>query len=165
MTTIRSPMVAGRFYPADPAKLRGMVRAFLDEAKAEALPGPVKGLIVPHAGYAYSGPVAASGYLAIRQTAALYKRVVLMGTSHTGVEGMATTGVDEFDSPLGAVTVDGEACRQIERFSQVRRDEAAHRVDHALEVQLPFLKLTLGEISSWYRCWWGRSPQTKSRRC
>ncbi len=145
MAVVRSPAVAGRFYPAEPSRLRTMIGSFLDEAQneAQAPEARVRGLIEPHAGYRYSGRVAASGYVLLRRAAARYERVVLIGTAHTGVEGIATTAAQAFDGPLGTVAVDQMACRQVEKWPGVHRDERAHRVDHALEVQLPFLSVVL----------------------
>jgi MEMO1 family protein len=144
---VRPPVAAGRYYPADPDRLRQQVIQFL-AASSVAGQGRPKALIVPHAGYIYSGPVAASGYAWIHPWSNQIERVVLMGTCHTpGVSGLATTSDDEFQTPLGRVPVDRAAVEQALQFSQAHLDENAHDRDHALEVQLPFLQVVLGSFA------------------
>jgi AmmeMemoRadiSam system protein B len=146
IAAIRPAAVAGRFYPGSPAALRAAVRGYL-EAAAPAPEGdaPPAALIVPHAGYPYSGPVAASGYRHLEGLAGRVRRVVLLGTAHSRVRGVATTHVAGFATPMGVVHVDGEAVRSIEDLPGFGPDEGAHAGDHALEVQLPFLLAVLGE--------------------
>jgi AmmeMemoRadiSam system protein B len=144
---VRPPAVAGRFYPADPDRLREQVAQLL-AAAAFAVPGRPKALIVPHAGYVYSGPVAASGYAWMVPWSGQVERVVLLGTCHTpGVRGLAATSAEAFQTPLGRVPVDRAAVEESLRFSQVHLDDEAHDRDHALEVQLPFLQVVLGGFS------------------
>ncbi len=144
---VRPPAVAGRVYPADPDRLRDPVVQFLAAASV-AVPGRPKALIVPHAGYVYSGPVAASGYAWMVPWSDQIERVVLLGTCHTpGVSGLATTSAEEFLTPLGRVPVDRAAIEESLRFSQVHLDDEAHDLDHALEVQLPFLQVVLGSFA------------------
>ena len=144
---VRPPAVAGRFYPADPDRLREQVVQLLAAASV-AVPGRPKALIVPHAGYVYSGPVAASGYAWMVPWLDQIERVVLLGTCHTpGVSGLATTSAEEFLTPLGRVPVDRAAVEESLRFSQVHLDDEAHDRDHALEVQLPFLQVVLGSFA------------------
>jgi AmmeMemoRadiSam system protein B len=133
--------MAGRFYPADPRALRRQLRSWLDAAE----PGrePIKALIVPHAGYLYSGPIAASGYARLAARRDTVRRVLLLGTAHSAVEGLASTGAEGFETPLGTVPVDRAAVATLEALPQVQRNEQAHRRDHALEVQLPFLQESL----------------------
>jgi AmmeMemoRadiSam system protein B len=143
---VRPPVVAGRFYPADPEVLRGQVVQFLAASSTE-VQGRPKALIVPHAGYVYSGPVAAAGYAWMVPWPEQVERVVLLGTCHTpGVSGLAATSAAAFQTPLGCVSVDRAAVDESLRFSQARLDDNAHDRDHALEVQLPFLQVVLGSF-------------------
>ena len=144
---VRPPAVAGRFYPTDPVRLREQVVQFLAAASV-AVPGRPKALIVPHAGYAFSGPVAASGYACMAPWSDQIDRVILLGTCHTpGVRGLATSSAEEFLTPLGRIPVDRIAVDESLRFSHVHLDDDAHDRDHALEVQLPFLQVMLGTFA------------------
>jgi MEMO1 family protein len=143
MNTIRPAAVAGAFYPADSISLSAMVGAFLELApkRREAIP---KALIVPHAGYVYSGPIAASAYAQVLDASSKIKRVVLLGPSHrVAVDGLALPGADAFATPLGVVPVDLEAAKALRHLPQVKEIPAAHRMEHSLEVQLPFLQTVL----------------------
>ena len=144
---VRPPAVAGRFYPNNPAKLRQMVENFLHEVKARAGSAP-KAIIAPHAGYVYSGPVAASAYARLAPARETIKRVVLLGPSHfVAFDGLAATGAAAFSTPLGTVPVDTAAIRDIcSRLPQVRVRDEAHADEHALEVQLPFLQVVLADF-------------------
>jgi AmmeMemoRadiSam system protein B len=146
MTRIRPPAVAGRFYPNDPAALRDLI----DDALAKALPprhaGAVKALIVPHAGYLYSGPIAATGYTCLAHCHETLQHVVLLGTAHSRVEGLAAPSAEAFATPFGDVAIDHAALAAIRELPQVTIDDFAHAHDHALEVQLPFLQTVLGEF-------------------
>lgn len=143
---IRTPAVAGRFYPDDPGRLRKVVRALLDEAGP---PGPEapKAIVAPHAGYAYSGSVAASAMVALSGGRGRIRRVVLLGTAHSRVLGLATTRVEGFETPIDVVPVDLEAIEAVSDLPQVAIDERAHRLDHALEVELPMLQVVLDRFS------------------
>ncbi len=146
MPDIREPAVAGSFYPADPEALRAEVRGLL--AKADA-GGPVpKAIIAPHAGYIYSGPVAASVYARLAAARGRIRRVVLLGPSHrVGFHGLALPGASLFRTPLGDIPVDTAAVQALCTLPQVHELEAAHRLEHSLEVQLPFLQEVLGEFT------------------
>ncbi|MEE8580213.1 MAG: AmmeMemoRadiSam system protein B, partial [Myxococcota bacterium] len=148
MSRVRKPAVAGSFYPNDPDELRGLVEAYLRAATPPAdLPARPKALIVPHAGYVYSGPVAATAYAALRGAAEEVRRVVLLGPSHRVVlRGLATSSADRFATPLGDVPVDREAVELALGLTQVHALDAAHRAEHSLEVHLPFLQVVLGEF-------------------
>lgn len=141
---VRPAAVAGLFYPEDPAALASVVDAHL-AAAAPASPGPVpKALVVPHAGYVYSGPVAATGYALLAGRAVEVSRVVLLGPAHRfPVRGLAVSGADAFDTPLGRVTVDDRARRTATGLSQVVVEDRAHAAEHSLEVHLPFLQRVL----------------------
>lgn len=146
---MRSPAVAGSFYTGDAEALREEVRRLMAAAPAPAA-GAVrpKALIVPHAGYAYSGPIAASAYAQLRAPGPPVERVVLLGPSHTTAHaGLALPDAASFLTPLGAVGIDAPAAARARRLPQVAVNAAAHLREHALEVQLPFLQVVLGEFS------------------
>ena len=152
----RPPAVAGLFYPHDPLKLR----AVLDDCSAravrpEATPSAArrartstpKALIAPHAGYVYSGPIAASAYRALDDAAHGIERVVLIGPSHfVRFSGLAVSRAAAFETPLGAVPVDDSMRREILRLPHVMAADFPHAPEHSLEVQLPFLQVLLGEF-------------------
>ena len=149
MSPTRAPAVAGFFYPEDSAELESAVAGYLAAVPAPPSNAPVpKALIVPHAGYVYSGPIAASGYARIAGQRQTIRRVVLLGPSHRiPLRGLAASGADAFDTPLGAVPLDREVIDEILDFPQVQILEAAHRDEHSLEVQLPFLQYVLEDFS------------------
>ncbi len=145
MTSIRLPAVAGLFYPASAAVLAHDVRAMLQAAQPAA--HTPKALIAPHAGYAYSGPIAASAYAALAPVAARIRRVVLLGPTHrVAVRGLALPGVDAFATPLGNVSIDLEAVQAIAHLPQVSVSPEAHAMEHSLEVHLPFLQTVLTDF-------------------
>jgi hypothetical protein len=140
----RPAAVAGTFYPAAAGTLRHELRALLDGAGTADAGAPPKLLVVPHAGYVYSGPVAARAYAALARWRNRYRRIVLLGPTHrVAVHGIAVPTVAAFDTPLGAVPLDRDAIAAIEALPQVLRSDAAHAHEHALEVQLPFLQAVL----------------------
>lgn len=143
MKTIRPPAVAGLFYPADADELRTQIDALLRQASAPATPTP-KAVIVPHAGYVYSGAVAASAYAALRSLHDQVTRVVLLGPAHrVAFRGLAASTADAFHTPLGDVPVDHATLARLRELPQVRMIDQAHALEHSLEVQLPFLQMTL----------------------
>ena len=139
MTTLRAPAVAGLFYPDDPQDLKLEVDRLLREARPTHGATP-RAMIQPHAGYRYSGPVAASGYRRLRDTATDVHRVVILGPNHTvPLDRIALSGADTWATPLGDVTIDtAERDRLVEGGAAVI-DDAPHRLEHAIEVHLPFL--------------------------
>lgn len=140
---IRPPAVAGRFYPGDPVELRNLISALLAQVPPTTRPAP-KALIAPHAGYLYSGPIAASAYAQLIAARDTIKRVVLFGPSHyVALDGVAATSAEGFATPLGVVPVDAEALRRVLSLPQVTILDAAHAKEHSLEVQLPFLQTVL----------------------
>ena len=148
MTVVRQPVVAGSFYPADPEELEAIVNGYLDGVSGQRSEMAPKALIVPHAGYIYSGPIAASAYAALRDLRSTIERVVLLGPSHRfPLKGLAASEADAFLTPLGGVPVDREALESVLRLAQVRLLESAHALEHSLEVQLPFLQRVLGRFS------------------
>jgi MEMO1 family protein len=147
--SVRPAAVAGMFYPEDAATLASEITGMLEQAGERALaPGFPKLLIVPHAGYVYSGPVAASAYAALAPARGIVRRVVLLGPCHrVPVRGLALPGTAEFQTPLGRVPVDVAAVASLRDLPQVVEFPATHAQEHALEVQLPFLQHVLGEFS------------------
>jgi MEMO1 family protein len=144
---IRAPTVAGRFYPADPAELRSLVNDLLAQAPPATGPAP-KAIIAPHAGYPYSGPIAASAHAQLAPARDIIQRVILLGPSHyVALDGLATASAEAFATPLGIVPLDLEATRQLRSLPQVRELDEAHAHEHSLEVQLPFLQIVLGAFS------------------
>ena len=148
MPTLRAPAVAGFFYPADPTELRRQVQHFLNQAAAAshgAATVPPKAMIVPHAGYLYSGAIAASAYVQLHPVREQITRVVLIGPSHrVGFRGLAVSTATAFATPLGSVALDQAAIKMLRRLPEVSLLEAAHLREHSLEVHLPFLQEVLG---------------------
>ena len=159
MTVVRQPAFAGRFYPDDPAELRRTIGGLLDQAEqrftsltreagasGDQPPSP-KAIIGPHAGYVYSGPIAASAYYPLRTFRDQFERVILIGPAHrVAVAGLAASSARAFATPLGSVEVDVETLSQLLRLPQVQVFDAAHQREHSLEVHLPFLQETLGRF-------------------
>lgn len=146
MSIARSPAVAGMFYPADARQLAHEVQQLLAAAHPHAL--IPKALIVPHAGYIYSGAIAATAYATLRPIAAHIRRVVLLGPAHrVALRGLALPEADAFDTPLGRVMLDMAAVRAIAHLPQVSVSAQAHALEHALEVQLPFLQSILPDFT------------------
>jgi len=149
MASVRPAAVAGAFYPAE----RQLLARELDELYGgvetlEPRLGWPKALIVPHAGYIYSGPVAARAFDELAPARGLVRRVVLLGPVHrVPVRGLALPGTDAFDTPLGRIPVDAAGVAALASLPQVVTSAPAHALEHALEVQLPFLQQVLGEFS------------------
>ena len=139
--TVRPAAVAGAFYPADPIRLETDVRGYLADARPVDLDFRVRILIVPHAGYVYSGPVAATGYQLLEAMDSI-RRIVMFGPSHyVWFTGLALPGADLLETPLGTVAVDAAAAAQVATSHLVTESTAAHEREHSLEVQLPFLQV------------------------
>ena len=146
--SLRSPAVAGSFYPADAATLENTVQDLLRSADAPGTADWPKALIAPHAGYVYSGPIAASAYAHLAPARRKISRVVLLGPAHrVYVRGLALPGADAFATPLGDIALDRQALARLAALPQVSTLPAAHALEHALEVQLPFLQAMLGEFA------------------
>ncbi len=144
-TVIRPPAVAGTFYPADPNALQTMISAYLAQARIPEL-GPVRAIIAPHAGYIYSGPVAAHAFKALSQLPARPRNIYLMGPAHyVYVPGIAVATFHGFSTPLGTVSVANEIVDVLLAHGHpfVPFNEA-HIPEHSLEVELPFLQTVLG---------------------
>jgi len=160
---VRPAAVAGLFYPDDPVALRSTVVSLLaarsrgaaaEPPAAPAAPArrPPKAVIAPHAGYSYSGPIAASAFAAFAAGAtaaatAEVRRVVLLGPSHhVPLRGLGLPGAERFATPLGLVPLDLEGAAAVERLPQVAVRPDAHEGEHSLEVELPFLQVVLGSF-------------------
>ena len=149
MQQVRPPAVAGAFYHGHKQTLANDVNEMLQSARLnhsemQVLP---KAIIVPHAGYIYSGPVAAAAYAQLAAAHDIIKRVVLLGPVHrVPVRGLALPGVSAFATPLGEIQIDQNAVKAIEHMPQVVESSAAHAQEHSLEVQLPFLQSVLDDF-------------------
>jgi len=144
--TTRPSAVAGLFYEDDPGRLRTQVLNLLTDVTASSNVMP-KALIAPHAGYVYSGRVAAAAFAMLRDSAQTITRVVLIGPAHyVRLRGIAAPTVNAFETPLGDVPVDVEALSEIADLQFVIRADAPHAPEHALEVELPFLQTALGSF-------------------
>ena len=155
MPTVRRPIVASQFYEGDAEALRAQIKSCflhpigpkkLPTINSHSHPRNIVGLICPHAGYVYSGPVAASAYFELAQDGKP-DTVVLLGPNHTGYGSalsLMTEGV--WQTPLGEVEIDSKMAKDIlHETSVVESDELAHRYEHSLEVQLPFLQFLYGD--------------------
>jgi MEMO1 family protein len=144
--TTRPSAVAGLFYADDPDRLRTQVFDLLTDVAASTKFTP-KALIAPHAGYVYSGRVAAAAFATLRDGAQTIMRVVLIGPAHyVHVRGIAAPTADAFETPLGRVAVDLEALSAVADLQFVVRSDAPHAPEHALEVELPFLQTLLSSF-------------------
>lgn len=147
MSNIRPPAVAGTFYPADASILGSDLRSMLDSSHPATGLVP-KALIVPHAGYIYSGQIAASAYASLRPVASRIRRVVLLGPTHRiAVRGLAMPDADTFATPLGPIPLDSKAMSALAAMPQVSVNGATHAFEHSLEVQLPFLQMVLHDFT------------------
>lgn len=147
MQSARNPAVAGLFYPANASELRAQVHRYVDSVEADNFPAP-KAIIVPHAGYMYSGAIAGSAYARLKKARGTIRRVVLLGPAHrVAVRGLALPSSRQFITPLGAIPVDEEITETLLALPQVNVNDATHAEEHSLEVHLPFLQEVLGDIS------------------
>lgn len=145
MSKVRPAAVAGMFYPDDAATLKHMVRQFLDQATSSG--AAPKAIIAPHAGYIYSGCVAASAYHLLEGQRDTIKRVVLLGPSHrVPLLGLAASSAESFATPLGNVPLDRTMIARLSQLPQVNILDEAHIMEHSLEVQLPFLQSILADF-------------------
>jgi len=141
----REPAVAGAFYPDDEKELREMIAGFLEKAKDVEVGRGLRGLVVPHAGYIYSGPVAAYGYKLLMKQRLQPSKVIIAGPSHYGMfAGVAESGFSEWRTPLGIVRAEDISAKTRER-SIFNTYPQVHASEHCIEVQLPFLQQVLNE--------------------
>jgi AmmeMemoRadiSam system protein B len=144
---LRKPAVAGSFYPAEPDRLRQQVVELLADART-ALKITPKALIAPHAGYIYSGQIAAVAFATLFGSASTFSRIVLIGPAHyIAIRGVALLTLDAFETPLGRVPVDHDGFNEINGLPFVSWNDAPHAPEHALEVELPFLQIVLPSFS------------------
>jgi len=139
-TPLRHPAVAGRFYPSDPDDLRAEARGYLSQASStNQTPVRALGCIAPHAGYVYSGHVAGAVFARVE----VPRRCIVLCPNHTGMgRALAILSDGAWQTPLGDVPIDGELAGALKRrFPDLQEDSAAHRAEHAAEVELPFLLL------------------------
>jgi len=149
VTVIRKPAVSGSFYPAQRDVLERQLALFLSEAGNAPHTGDAwpKAIIAPHAGYVYSGPVAALAYARLAAARGRISRVVLIGPSHhVAFRGLAVDISDAWETPSGAVALDTEAIARLRQLPMVGQLDAAHQREHALEVHVPFLQHVLGDF-------------------
>jgi AmmeMemoRadiSam system protein B len=148
---VRQPTAAGHFYPADPVELRRSVEELLADARPTDTgeePWVPEAIIAPHAGYVYSGPVAATAYAEVARIRDRVERVVLLGPAHRmPIQGLALPGALAFATPLGDVLLDREGVRAAEALAWVSTMPEAHAGEHSLEVHIPFLQVVLGEFT------------------
>jgi MEMO1 family protein len=136
---VRAPAVAGLFYPDDPGELSASIEAFLSGGNPSSR--TAKALVVPHAGYIYSGPIAGYAYKSLGPGANLLRRIVLIGPSHrVAFEGVAIPSVTAFGTPLGVADIDSDAMKRLRGLPNVVEYDWAHTLEHSLEVQIPFLQ-------------------------
>ncbi len=146
MDNIRQPCVAGFFYPADPTVLHNTVHGLLNSAKNHPI-NPPRAIIAPHAGYIYSGPIAATIYKTLLPLREKIRHVVLFGPAHrVPFRGVAATAMDYFATPLGKVTIDHAIIKNALKVPNVEIFEHAYDGEHSLEVQLPFLQSVLADF-------------------
>ncbi|MGD8569366.1 MAG: AmmeMemoRadiSam system protein B [Gammaproteobacteria bacterium] len=146
---IRPSAVADMFYPGNPDTLRESVSQFLADARKDTSRQPLtpRAIIAPHAGYIYSGPVAAYAYSYLENIKDRIATVVLIGPSHrVPLLGFATSGADYFATPLGNIPVNRNMIERINALPFVHELDQAHAMEHSLEVHLPFLQVTLGDF-------------------
>ncbi len=139
MMSIRNTAVAGTFYPTNPNELQADLEALFRHTHAEK--EHPKAIVVPHAGYIYSGPVAATAYARFYKTNTSINRIVLMGPAHrVAFQGIVASSADYFATPLGAIPVSYTSLNFILKEGKVKYFDLAHEQEHCLEVQLPFLQ-------------------------
>jgi len=148
-SSVRAPAVAGTFYPGESRELAQTLAQMLGNAAQDAPERAVpKALIAPHAGYIYSGPVAASVYALLAPARRSITRVVLLGPTHrVAVRGLALPGSQAFATPLGTVEIDQSAVKILRTLPQVTVSEQAHALEHSLEVHIPFLQTVLDRFT------------------
>lgn len=146
MNTIRKSVIAGSWYPGNPSILKKNIESFFESVPDLALSAEIVGLIAPHAGYVYSGQVAANAYKLIRGKK--YDVVVVIGPSHrVAFNGVSVFSRGGYETPLGVVPIAEEFAQKIKNASKITTDiPEAHRQEHSVEIQIPFLQVALGEF-------------------
>ncbi len=145
-SSVREAAVAGTFYPRGAGELERQVSGFLTKARSPGR-GDTRAIIAPHAGYVYSGEIAAEAFKALQPMREAIARAVVIGPAHfVPFRGIAAPSSPRFATPLGEMTVDRAAIADLADLPQVVIDDAPHAPDHALEVELPFLQAVLGDV-------------------
>ncbi len=145
--TIRMPAVSGAFYPAETHQLHHQLATFLGQANFDADSRTPTMLVVPHAGYVYSGQIAAKAYALLKNHRDAYRRVVVLGPSHrVALHGIAVAEHATFRTPLGDIKLDQIAISRLTDLPGVDVRTDAHALEHSLEVQLPFLQTLLDDF-------------------
>ena len=148
MPAIRPTAVAGSFYSADAAELRSEIDDLLGSTVSVAIAPIPKALIAPHAGYIYSGPIAATGYRRLAPARERITRVVILGPSHfVGFDGLAADSAGGWRTPLGIVPIDRPMVERLIKAKLIGVLDTAHAQEHSLEVHLPFLQVALDEFA------------------
>lgn len=148
MSTVRQAAVAGLLYPDNAKQLRSTVADHLNAAKAPVKALQPKAIIVPHAGYHYSGAIAAAAYKTLQSASTSINNVVLLGAAHRqSLAGIAIVNVDAFSTPLGNVYLNQTHNQQLGELQPICVSNAAHLLEHSLEVQLPFLQVVLSNFT------------------
>lgn len=148
MRSVRRAAVAGAFYPSNSARLAEEVDGLLSRARVHPESGSFKAAIVPHAGYVYSGAIAAAVYALLRAANGRVRRVVMLGPSHFArIRGLAVPLFDAMQTPLGEIAIDLEWVKRATGLAQVLLRDETHSREHSLEVQLPFLQRSLNEFT------------------
>ncbi|MBF0239959.1 MAG: AmmeMemoRadiSam system protein B [SAR324 cluster bacterium] len=147
-TSVRHPAVASMFYPGNPLELKHQIQDFLGQVSM-TVAQRTKVLIAPHAGYIYSGPIAASGYKMLEPLRQSIKKVILLGPAHrVYLQGLAAPSVHYFETPLGKILLDREVLDHLLiEFPYVVTMDQAHNQEHSLEVHLPFLQMLLADFT------------------
>lgn len=141
---MRYPAVANQFYPGDAVELNAMLKKYFETANVKEK--GVKAIIAPHAGYIYSGAVAAYSYKALKQSHEKMPKIVVLGPNHTGMGSLISTSFENWETPIGLAECDVDLAKKIIKESGIiDADENAHRFEHSIEVQLPFLHYIYGK--------------------
>lgn len=146
MQTLRAAAVAGTFYPANPIQLREQIAHWCQAGDKATLPRPVRALLLPHAGYCYSGAIAVAG-IRLLPSSGLRRVLILCPAHHVYLRGMALSSAARFATPLGEIPLDRAALATLTHLPGVMINDEAHRFEHAIEVQLPFLQQQLDDFT------------------
>ena len=141
---IRPPALAGQWYAAQPDRLRASIQKYLDDADVRQLTQPVRAIVVPHAGHVWSGPTAAAGFKVL-DTQRIQRIFILSPNHRMPVYGVVSAGVDAFETPLGILEVDKQIIDKWRDNHIVTDNVAAHKNEHAIEIQLPFIQVVFGD--------------------
>jgi hypothetical protein len=159
----RKPAVADVFYPADPKALGRLISRFMEKAEVGGRVGGAVSFVAPHAGYVYSGQVAAYSFRALAEAnrAKKFDSLIVIGPNHTGRGEPISVSLQDWETPLGVVRNDAELSRRIIGFSErIYEDESAHEEEHSVEVQLPFIQSALGSVPCAFICMGDQSQES-----